>query len=271
MKWFKHIIFVMLILATVFSACLGFAFADCPDSSMGALIRDADSIDALNVWIDNTCAIQNFNDVEVSAAYWQMVNDACSSSGVGACSSYNDLVNCSQTWNGFMHRYSPGNLLRLFIECLLTSDWTCPTSAVAWDSELSVYRLYEMKTKLWVVNSSGHFPYYRPPVDEDGNVPAVDTTGVKWLPYKDAIEKQSNRHFVTKDVLDDMAAYYDGVVIVSGKYYVITTTDPIGGGYLYLCDPHGFPYLLTSSLSPLKIWTLPFVGWRRISMLFGNL
>lgn len=243
MKHLKNIIALLVVFATVFSVCLVFASADRPNSSMSALIRDADSIDALNTWIDNTCAVQEFNNVEVNAAYWQMVNDACSASGVGACASYNDLVNCSQTWNGFMHKYSPGNLLRLFIECLLTSDWKCPTSAIAFDSSLGVYRLYEIKTNLWVVNASGHFPYYRPPAGEDGNVPAVDTTGVQWLPYKDAFEKQTNRHFVTKDVLDDMADYYNGVVIVSGKYYVITTTDPITGSYLYLCDPHGYPYV----------------------------
>ena len=242
MKLSKKIITYILVLATVFSVlCVVPLTASA--YTQGELITDTKSVEAWDAWMEANIQIMQVELFEMKTAFWNVIDGCFSASGFGLLSAYTELQNAMETWNGRLHRFSVSNVFCITAFCAVTGSLNVPTAYIAFDSEYGVYRLREYHTDLWLVNSSGHFPYYRPPVGEDGNVPAVDTTGIQWLPYKDAFEKQTNRHFVTKDVLDDMADYYNGVVIVSGKYYVITTTDPITGSYLYLCDPHGYPYV----------------------------
>lgn len=240
MKFPKKSISYILVVAMVFIVLVGLsstAFA----YTQGELIRDSASIDAWVTWMGNNT--HGSNIVDLKPSYWNVIDQCFSAAGCGSLSSYTELQNAMETWNGRMHRFDVMNVLALSIFCLATSSKDVPTAYIAFDSQLGVYRFREYHTDLWLVNSSGHFPFYEPPKGEDGNVPAVDNTGIQWLPYKDAFQDQNNRHFVTKDVLDDMSAYYKGVVIKQDKYYVITTTDPVLGGYLYLCDPHGYPYV----------------------------
>lgn len=244
MKNLKVIIAVIIVIATVFSF-IGVASA----SSGSSLLTDSETVDVWNNYFENNWILGSGTieiggiQVDLNAAKvlcWNRIDNAFSDVGIYSVESHAELVRIASAWTA-RHKYYDTTIFNSGYRICFGRPQ--PTAMVRFDSVLGVYRLADEYSGTWLVNSSGHFPYYRPPVGEDGNVPAVDTTGVQWLPYKDAFEKQTNRHFVTKDVLDDMADYYNGVVIVSGKYYVITTTDPITGSYLYLCDPHGYPYV----------------------------
>lgn len=242
MKCPKKSISYILVVAMVFVVLVGLsstAFA----YTQGDLIRDSASIDAWVTWMDNNT--HGSNIVDLKPSYWNVIDQCFSAAGCGSLSSYIELQNAMETWNGRMHRFDVANVLALSIFCLATSSKDVPTAYLAFDSELGVYRLREYHTDLWLVNSAGHFPFYRPPVDEDGNVPAEgeDTTGIQWLNYKEAFEDETHRHFVTRDVLDDNAEYYGGTVVEEGKYYVITHSSPYAYKHLYLCDPHGYPFV----------------------------
>jgi len=251
MKRFKAIIALFSVLAIVFSVfCLTVMVASAASESSGGgrhpdgtrLLKDIDSISVWSEWMENNILLAPDGSL-FEPMFWEIIDECFSASGVGKCSSYEVLRNAMKTWNSTINASDWYHWLARGVFELITGGNDIPSVAISFDNELGVYRLKEVSTGFWMVNTSGDFPYYRPPVDEDGNVPAVDTTGIKWLPYADAFQNQNNRHFVTKDVLDDMSDYYEGVVIKQDKYYVITTTDPILGGYLYLCDPHGYPYV----------------------------
>lgn len=136
----------------------------------------------------------------------------------------------------------------LYLAEIITDFFVEPTDryVVMFDTEFSVYRIYDQRMNIWLVNQMGHFPYYAPSLDEDGNVPAVgeDTTGIQWL--EGVFNNETHRHFVTYDVLEDYANYYGGTISYVENYYGIFSRD--GGGTLpygsyWLCDPHGYPFV----------------------------
>lgn len=235
----KRIITFFLVFAIVL--CLvAPAFASQGTTS---LITDTESV---GLWDSYLSAFANaLNSVSVvRQRYWSYANELLAR-GYGSvdqptlysiCSSFNSpdidsLVSAA-----------------LYLAEVITDFFVEPTDryVVLFDTELSVYRIYDQRANIWLVNQMGHFPYYAPPLDEDGNVPAVgeDTTGIQWL--EGVFKNETHRHFVSKDVLEDYADYYGGTISYVENYYGIFSRDGGGTkpyGSYWLCDPHGYPFV----------------------------
>lgn len=243
MTIYKKSISYFLVVAMCFSlivATVPFAHA----YTTGDLIYDSASVDHWVSWMENNT--HGSNIVDLKPSFWNVIDLCFSASGCGSLESYTDVLNAMETWNGRMHRFDPVNVLALSIFALATSSKDIPTAYVAFDSDFGVYRLREYHTDIWLVNSAGYFPYYAPPADEDGNVPAVgeDTTGIQWL--EGVFKNETHRHFVSKDVLEDYADYYGGTLSYVENYYGIFSRDGGGTkpyGSYWLCDPHGYPFV----------------------------
>ena len=249
LKSVKKIISYLLVFAIVISLVVpSVAFASSGSSSESPsssgspnsdyLIRDGASISAWNTWYANnkTGWLKKWVEALGGNLLWSYFDDVVHRIGVGLCSQQY-LYQAEVYWIS----YTSTSLS--FLGWSTGFEGWFIRAEVKYDSNYGVYRLRDVQTKLWIVDSAGYFPYYEPPKASDGSPSPDDTTGIQWLPYEDAFLTQTNRHFVTKSVLDDMAAYYEGIVLPHDKYYVITTTNPVSGGYLYLCDPHGYPFV----------------------------
>lgn len=138
MRVSKRIITFFLALAMLFSL---FVFASA-SSSTGGLV--------------DTASVSNWNSYLSSAGssttdFWAVVNSAFSDAGLGAMASYDKLSNVSSVW------YKRANSLLN----KLTYSVDVPKPSVVYDSSLGVYRMYDAASGNYLVNASGHFPYYK--------------------------------------------------------------------------------------------------------------
>jgi len=118
------------------------------------------------------------------------------------------------------------------------------------DDNLGVYRPYDNNVHLWLVNSAGHFPYYKPASgeefeeDDDGNV--IFRTG-QWLPVDDIKSNADLWHAVSAYELEQYREQWIDVTPsasiykAEGCYWLIYYE--FGKPWI-LCDEYGYPYFI---------------------------
>lgn len=223
----KKIISYILIFAIVFSFAIVPSFA----SSSGSVLVDSASEHAWSVYFDNNYILGSYEGLGLNAKsfYWKKFDAAFASLGLGQISSYDALIQIASRFKSTMSR-SDGSFTAFDFNVSLGRP--VPTATVAYDSSLGVYRLRDDYSGLWLVNSAGHFPYYKEVTNEedDGSSPTltyswwnrVDTTGI-------SIE------VLPQDDLKTIAKRYSGYVRQVGEYYMIVDVT----GSKYLCSAGG--------------------------------
>lgn len=241
MKVSKRIITFFLAVAMLFSL-FPIAFASAPTG----ILVDSASVSAWNSWIGSN--VEDYSNAsKAQSAYWSEINNSLSHLGVGALPTYEDV---SRVAAGL--EYSASGLLAFIWESIKESFsvwWSSPDYIVMYDSDLGVYRLYDNKAHLWVVNSQGHFPYYAPEStgdDDSGSEPAAERVG-QWINMQKVGTQTVFWHVASNYELnefkDQWSDLYPGAKIMeAGSYYWLVRSD-YNTAYV-LCDKYGYPYYL---------------------------
>lgn len=240
---FKKIIAYILVFATVIS------FAVVPSFAAAAgyenLIIDSGSLSAWDDWLDRNIVVKDFGLIDCKAACWTVIDRCFSSSGCGSVSSVEKLLEGANLWNKRIA--SPGNWGSLAVYCVIQGfDSSVPTAEVAYDSSLGVYRLREYWSGLWLVNSSGHFPYYRPDSADDTTGTEKIRTG-QWVEMSKVGTQTVLWHVVSNYELNEFKDQWSDVypnirLQETDNYFWLTVT--VGARPLVLCDKYGYPYYL---------------------------
>lgn len=205
------------------------------------LLQDTASVYAWNAWLESNMYVLPETLVG-NHAFWNEFDHAIQASGAGACDRKDSLISARDNWNGSFSVIE-SVLIRLF-SLLYTGSSARPRVEVAYDSNTGVDRLREVHTKLWIVNSSGHFPYYKP-ISGGGS---GFTEGIgQWLPYDQAIA--SNQALWHTVIGADLSAYAESWpdrssrITESEDYFYLVWNDPDQHRKAYvLCDDYGYPY-----------------------------
>ena len=92
-----------------------------------------------------------------------------------------------------------------------------PNILIQYDASLKVYRPYDKKAGIWLVNSRGHFPYFRDGTS-GGDTPAQDAG--RWV--QQTLVDLNKVNLVSQSVLKDYADHYGGSVTKGVNYYYVT-------------------------------------------------
>lgn len=231
----KKIISFLFVFATVFLLTVVPSYAAVFDTSY--LLQDLTAVQAWNLWIDANASAELAGN-NGSALVWTEADMCMASAGVGAAASYADFQYAAVRWNGRLK--SVGQYFAQVMYAAFFGAYT-PEAEVAYDNDLGVYRLREKHTLLWLVNSSGHFPYYRP--ETSGT---VDPIG-QWILKENIKSNSALWHTV---IGADLSAYMETwpdkncVIEDCGDYFWIAWTDTssrLSKRYV-LCDEYGYPY-----------------------------
>ena len=155
-------------------------------------LSDTDTVEQWNLWIENNFIVE-FPIIGNQAAFWRVVDDCFSASGIGVIDSRAALQQRANNWNGRMNSLSNWPSLSAYM--IMTASEKGPWAVIGLDSNLGVYRLYDQTTGLWLVDSAGRFPYYADP---------SSTRQDTWLPFGTAT-KAKQVSVLTKDSLSDLA------------------------------------------------------------------
>lgn len=206
MKVSKRIITFFLALAMLFSL---FSFASA--SSASGVLVDSASVTAWNSWITSNGGS--------SSDYWTKINSLLARYKIGSYDTYDSLV---LTVNR-LDSLSSGSLMYLieiYADVFGSSDYI-----VMYDNSLGVYRPYDNNTHLWLVNSAGHFPYYKETTNTEDTGSNPTLTYSWW--FRSDIPTGTSYSLVPEADLRTIAKQYSGNVKQIGNYYVIldvTTT-----------------------------------------------
>lgn len=236
MKVCNKIIAFILAFAIAFSLVVAYPVT-AHASASGSVLTDSASVTAWNSYFDTKYILGSATSVEgisISASIaksklWANFDSALSDVGLGSMATYDKLQNAASKF---------GSRLKYHDTSLFSSAYTVllgrpvPTATVAYDSSLGVYRLKDNYSGLWLVNSAGHFPYYKETAntEDDGSSPTLtyswwlktDTTGI-------------SVQVLPQDDLKTIAKRYDGYVRQVGEYYMIVDVT----GSKYLCASGG--------------------------------
>lgn len=231
---FKRIISYVLSFAIILSLCVPVSFA----VSTGELIYDSSSVNRWNSWMDNNF-VADFDLIDMKAACWTVIDRCFSASGCGALSTWDELYSAMILWNKRMS--APTNWGSVIAFGLINGfDSSTPTAKIAYDSDLGVYRFQEYWTGIWLVNSSGYFPYYKPADDE--STYSVYRTG-QWVNPKNIGDQTALWHVssgyelnVYRDQWLDL--YSTCKIVETENYYWLVR----GTSGFVLCDDYGYPF-----------------------------
>lgn len=168
-----------------------------------------------------------------------------SACGLGSCSSLDELSNASSMFVLRSRDHWVENLAALssgFNTCFISPS-------VSYDSSLDVYRLQDTYTGLWLVNSAGHFPYYRP--ESTGTDPEPEPEEVyrigQWVNMQKVAQKSEKWHAVSyyelNEFRDQWSDLYPGAQIAETEYLYWLVRSDRYASYV-LCDKYGYPYYL---------------------------
>lgn len=136
--------------------------------------------------------------------------------GLGSVSSYDELTSIASKFKTVLKR-SDGSLTTFDFNVSLGRP--VPTATVVYDSAFGVYRLRDDYSGLWLVNSAGHFPYYRETQnnEDDGTKP---TLTYSWW-FRADVPTGTAYEIMSESDLRIIARQYGGNVKQIGNYYVI--------------------------------------------------
>ncbi len=238
MKISKRIITFFLAFAMLVSLS-GFASAS---ASAGILVDTAsvsswNSVIAANVKTGVSATVPQ-------SKYWSHIDGVLSKFGVGQLASYDDLSKVVSRLD-----MSGSGLFGMVVEEVVDAFsmlWTSPDYIVMFDSSLGVYRPYDNKVHLWVVNSLGHFPYYDPDPDSGSTEVESYRTG-QWVNMQKVGNQSVLWHVASNYELNEFkeqwADLYPGAKIMETEnYYWLVRSDSYTA--YVLCDKYGYPYYL---------------------------
>lgn len=211
---FKKIISYFLIFAIAISICIVPAFA----SASGSLLNDSASVTAWSNYFDNNYILGSIvtDDINVKALFWHKFDKAFSSLGLGSVSSYDELFQLASQFHTVFKRkdYSVTEF-----DFNVSLGRPVPNASIAYDSSLGVYRLRDDYSGLWLVNSAGHFPYYRETQnnEDDGTNP---TLTYSWW-FRADVPTGTSYSIVPEADLKVIAKQYGGNVHQVGNYFLI--------------------------------------------------
>ncbi|MDD6159988.1 MAG: hypothetical protein PUB51_02515 [Oscillospiraceae bacterium] len=252
---YKRIITCFLSLAIVFTLCsplVAFASSGGVSSSNkyssptgGSLLLDTASVVAWQEWfnINKTPILSDLGSAFTGNALFSCFDAAMRRSGVGLCKTTDVLHSCAFNWNlGFYEDLISNHLLS--ISSSFKSTYFKPV--VDFDAQLDVIRLKDSYSGLWLVNSSGHFPYYRPSDSGSGTTPAIERVG-KWNLAANYTTSTELWHVVSNYELNEYREMWLDVypacrIAETSNFYWLTVNS--GGRALVLCDKYGYPYYL---------------------------
>lgn len=235
MKYIKSIICFLLCIVLLSTSC----FVAAAKPSGTDLLLDTASVDAWNSKLSVLDIPYYIVQFLLGGRFWASVDYVFSAVGLGSCSS-DALGGIAEDFYTHANLYCSNNFFLIFPDLQIYQFLNFYKCEVAYDSQLGVRRLRSVGTGLWLVNSSGHFPYYRPESEtpDAGEVvtPQRDDLllGVPDVSFETV-------HRVSKAQLGIIAGYYSGAQQIQNKTngytkYVIKV------GSKYVCDADGFPY-----------------------------
>lgn len=248
MKVSKRIITFFLALAMIFSLIVAVpvtASASSSGTSSGfasEYITDTDSVEAWKNWYDLNCynIFGSIISTFVGNALFEQFDSTFSKVGVGRAYALDTLTNCKSKWNLYFVS-SVGSTLTALASGFETSGIS---AEVAYDSVYAVYRLRDTSTKLWLVNSAGHFPYYAPDSADDGTT-TISPTG-QWINTQKVGSQSVLWHVVSyyelNEFREEWLSTYSCTIVDAGNYYWLVRTNYTAS--FVLCDKYGMPYYL---------------------------
>lgn len=249
MKWSNRIIAVILTFAIGFSLTVP-SFAASGGGSVSLLV-DSTSVSGWNSYIDNHTKV-NFDFLTVvKPGFWNVIDSAYADAGIGNFESLEKLTNAASIWTNRAkwHDTSFGTFFPLHLDC------DRPEAVVAYDSDQGVYRFRDRNTGAWLVNSMGHFAYYKPADGSSGDTPAYE---YQWLRYDQITGFQAGTaiyEIIPYSMLQEVQSVYgaEAVIQEQGNYFYICRT-PVRSGY-YLCTMDGHPVVSIRSLNDTALNT----------------
>lgn len=219
-------------------------------ASSASLIVDTDSVDAWTSYFNSNYILGDTTELEgifvdlsfIVPIYWGNFDQTFLDVGIGLV---NDMDELGRIATSFSKR------LKVHDSSLLSSAyWLClgrpvPEATIAYDSELNVYRLQDSYSGLWLVNSAGHFPYYRADTGDDGST--VYRTG-QWLPAEDIKSNSDLWHAVSTYELEQYRDQWSDITPSANIYktdgcYWLIYYDDFGKPWI-LCDEYDYPYFV---------------------------
>lgn len=211
--------------------------------SASEVLYDTASVDQWNAYFSDVVFGELTNSVK-----WAMLNTPVAAAGIGSLSSYQALSNAESKFL-YKHRDIVSNPTYAVIKILIDGKAISP--AIQYDESLGVHRLIDERSGLWIVSSSGAFPYFREKEVEEGS--QESSLGGQWIPYREVSWAMTN-------VVNEVTLYDMGAALkeagqkntvqpykVAGvpKYQYIRsawTAGAVGDYYVY-CDSNGRPYV----------------------------
>lgn len=209
-------------------------------SSGSNLLVDSSAVTAFDSYLGNHL-VGDLPYVDEKNACWTIIDRCFSASGLGLVKE-GGIYACATLWNKAIER----DAVSLAAYFLLTGTIKIPNAVVKFDSSLGVYRLQEKYSGLWLVNSAGHFPYYRPETVDDTTGTEVYRTG-QWINMQKVGTQTVLWHIASNYELnefkDQWSDLYPNVRIVETEnYYWLVRSDRYTA--YVLCDKYGYPYYL---------------------------
>ncbi len=238
MKVSNRIISFFLAVAIAFSLVL-FAFASSGTDSVSLLV-DTASVNGWNTYVENHTKT-GWDFGLTKSSFWSCVDKAYLDAGVGGFESLEKLNNVASIWTKRLD-YHDISAFNGFFPVML--DCKQPAAKVAFDSDFGVYRLRDAYSGAWLVNSFGHFAFYRPPADSSGDTPAIERVG-QWRITRLFTTSSELWHVVSNYELNefkDMWAECSPKIVDKGNFYWLQYSD--GHNLFCLCDKYGYPYFL---------------------------
>lgn len=242
---FKKIISLFLIIAIVISTVVVPVFA-----AFGGYenydIYDRDAKDALNSYLESQFVV-NVPVVDFVSGAWDAIDGCFQVTALGNARSLGILQQWCDRWNDRMNSDAYWGMVASYV--LVTAFNPVPEAVVEFDSDLKVYRLKEKYSGLWLVNSAGYFPFYRP-VNSDGITGSETIRTGQWVAKSNLDSQMKFWHMVSytdlvnyqKQWLDE----YSGcrIAVGDGEYQWLIRTDRVSGALFVLCDELGYPYFM---------------------------
>ena len=205
------------------------------------VLYDTASVNQWNAYFSDTV----FGDL-TSSVKWAMLNDPVSAAGVGALPSMNSLESAKSSFR-YKHKKVINNPVYAVIKILIDGETIVPE--VSFDESLSVYRLKDKRSGLWIVSDSGSFPYYKPvTTDPDTGEEVEDSTlGGKWVRIDQVADY---KNVVSEATLNDIAVALIGAgedlkfSSVQDKWRGIQSTTRFENGIPFVyCDSQSRQYV----------------------------
>lgn len=224
----------------VFSIAISLIVFPASASGSEGVIYDPVSHSVLDAYLGSNL-IGDLPYVDEINACWEIIDRCFSATGCGP-KKQGAIYACATLWNQAIER----DAVSLAAYFLLTATVQIPKAVVKFDSNLGVYRLQEKNSGLWLVNSAGHFPYYRPESVDDNTSTEVYRTG-QWILASNINSSSDLWHAVSTYELESYRAQWldvfpDAVVIkAEGCYWLLSY---VMGQPQILCDEYGYPYFI---------------------------